>query len=119
VWPETLRNHLNPDVTVRSRGIMEKCSFCVHRIRRATRTARSQDRQLLDGEIQTACSSACPTSALNFGNFNDPNSKVSTMRKDQRHYTLLDQFATEPNVIYLAKVDTDRKVGSGEAASHG
>ena len=119
VWPESLRNHLNPDVTIRSRGIMEKCSFCVHRIRRETRDARSEGRELLDGEVQTACSSACPTSALNFGNFNDPNSKVSKMKDDQRHYTLLDQFGTDPNVIYLAQVDTDRKVGAGEAASHG
>jgi molybdopterin-containing oxidoreductase family iron-sulfur binding subunit len=98
---------------------MEKCSFCVHRIRRGTREARSEGRDVFDGEIQTACTSACPTSALNFGNFNDPNSKVSKMKADQRHYTLLDQFATDPNVIYLAKIDADKKVGAGEAATHG
>ena len=112
VWPESLRNHLNPDVTIRSRGIMEKCSFCVHRIRRETRKARSEGHGVLDGTIQTACSSACPTSALNFGNFNDPNSKVSKMKEDKRHYTLLDQFATDPNVIYLAKIDADKKVAA-------
>jgi molybdopterin-containing oxidoreductase family iron-sulfur binding subunit len=98
---------------------MEKCSFCVHRIRRESRKARSEGHEIVDGAIQTACSSACPTTALNFGNFNDPNSKVSKMRDDQRHYTLLDQFATDPNVIYLAQIDADKKVGVGEAATHG
>jgi len=98
---------------------MEKCSFCVHRVRRTTRNARAEGREVFDGEVQTACSSACPTSALNFGDFNDPDSKVSKMKKDQRHYTLLDQFATDPNVVYLAKIDADKKVGAGEAASHG
>tara|TARA_Y100000590_G_C15321092_1_gene863979 strand:- start:391 stop:687 length:297 start_codon:yes stop_codon:yes gene_type:complete len=98
---------------------MEKCSFCVQRIRRTSRTARSEGREIADGEAQTACSSACPTSALNFGNFNDPNSKVSKMKEDKRHYTLLDQFGTDPNVIYLAKIDADKKVGAGEHASHG
>ncbi len=98
---------------------MEKCSFCVHRIRRVSRKARSEGHEVADGAVQTACSSSCPTSALIFGNFNDPNSKVSQMKEDQRHYTLLDQFGTDPNVIYLAKIDADKKVGAGEAASHG
>ena len=64
--------------------------------------------KVIDGEIQTACTQACPTDALVFGNFNDEDSKVSKMKKDDRHYTLLPHLATDPNVVYLAKVDTDR-----------
>jgi Fe-S-cluster-containing dehydrogenase component len=114
VWPESLRNQLNPDVTVRSRGVMEKCSFCVQRIRRAERTARGEDRLVRDGEIQTACSQACPTDALVFGNLNDENSRASRMVKDERHYKLLDsKLGTDPNVVYLARVE------EGAGAAHG
>ena len=115
VWPEAFRNHLNPDVTVRSRGIMEKCSFCIQRIRRGVRNAERENREVIDGEIQTACTQACPTDALVFGNFNDKDSRVATMKKDDRHYTLLPHLETDPNVIYLAKIDTDRSAGN----SHG
>lgn len=108
VWPESLRNHLNPDVTVRSRGIMEKCSFCLHRVRRGVRVASSENRPLRDGEIKTACQEACPTDALVFGDMKDPNSRVSNMVHDDRQYTLLPQFDINPNVFYLAKVDEDR-----------
>ena len=109
VWPEAFRNHLNPDVTVRSRGIMEKCSFCVQRIRRGVRKAERENREVMDGEIQTACTQACPTDALVFGDFVDPDSQVSKMKKDDRHYTLLPHFETGPNVVYLAKIDPDKK----------
>ncbi|MCH7738517.1 MAG: 4Fe-4S dicluster domain-containing protein [Chloroflexi bacterium] len=106
VWPEALRNQLNPDVTIRSRGIMEKCSFCIQRIRRAERLGRRENRLVADGEIQTACSQACPTNALTFGNLKDPDSKVSRLSKDRRHYKLLDEkIGTDPNVIYLARVE--------------
>ena len=115
VWPESLRNQLNPDVTVRSRGVMEKCSFCVQRIRRAQRKARNEDRLVNDGEIQTACSQACPTDALVFGNLNDENSRVSKMFNDKRHYKLLDEkIGTAPNVVYLARVEEKET-----AAAHG
>ncbi len=115
VWPESLRNHLNPDVTIRSRGIMEKCSFCVHRIRRGVRKADSEGRALNDGEIQTACQEACPTDALVFGDMNDPDSKVSEMKKSDRYYTLLPALGTSPNVFYLAKIDEDREVAHAGA----
>ncbi len=85
---------------------MEKCSFCVQRIRRAERHARSEGRLVNDGEIQSACSQACPTDALVFGNLNDENSRVSKMFNDKRHYKLLDdKIGTDPNVVYLARVE--------------
>lgn len=119
VWPESLRNHLNPDVTVRSRGIMEKCSFCVQRIRRGVRQADSENRPLQDGEVKTACQEACPTTALVFGDINDPNSQVSQLKNSDRHYTLLTALATSPNVFYLAKVDEDRVVEHAGAEDEG
>jgi molybdopterin-containing oxidoreductase family iron-sulfur binding subunit len=119
VWPESLRNHLNPDVTIRSRGIMEKCSFCVHRVRRGVRKAASENRPLEDNEIRTACQDACPTSAINFGDINDPNSRVSQMKNDDRYYTLQPQLGTAPNVFYLAKVDEDRETAPAGAENGG
>ena len=104
-WPKSLRNQLNPDVTIRSRVIMEKCSFCVQRIRRVSQEAARDGRDLHDGDIQTACTEACPTDALVFGDFKDENSRVSIMKNDDRKYTLLDKLNTDPNVVYLAQVD--------------
>lgn len=104
-WPESLHNQLNPDVTVRSRGVMEKCTFCVQRIRRTELTAKNEGRGVADGELQPACSQACPTSALVFGDIKDPNSRVSKLAANERHYRLLEEQGTEPNVVYLAKVD--------------
>ena len=113
VWPESLRNHLNPDVTIRSRGIMEKCSLCIQRINRTSRKAKSEGRELEDGEIQTACSAACGTHGIVFGDLNDPESRVSKLKNHKRAFTLLEQFGTDPNVIYLAKIDPNKK-GSEE-----
>ena len=113
VWPESLRNHLNPDVTVRSRGIMEKCSFCIQRIRRAELDAGREERDVRDGELQPACAQACPTGTLVFGDGNDPNSRVSRIREDKRHYRLLESLGTEPNVTYLKKVDVEAAVTDG------
>ena len=84
-----MRNHLNPDVTVRSRGIMEKCTFCIQRIRRGTRNAKEENRELEDGEITSACQAACSTQAIPFGALNDPESKVSIISKEDRSYTLM------------------------------
>ncbi len=119
VWPESFRNHLNPDVTIRSRGIMEKCSFCMQRIRRGVRTAASEERELQDGEIQTACQQACPTDALVFGDIDPDNNRTNPSRAysmihDDRAYTLLPRLNTDPNVVYLAKVDPDREGGGGD-----
>ena len=104
-WPKTLENQLNPDVTVRTRGIMEKCTFCVQRIRRKERDLKNEGRDLVDGELKPACVQTCPTDALVFGNLKDPKSKVAKLAKSSRHYKLLESLGTEPNVIYLKKVD--------------
>ena len=117
-WPESLKNQLNPDVTVRSRGIMEKCTFCIQRIRRSTRDAKLEGRELEDGarELNPACVNACPTDTLVFGDLNDPESRVAKMNEKElgdhgRGYHLLEELGTEPNVLYLKKVDKDAKEG--------
>ena len=125
-WPETLKNQLNPDVTVRSRGIMEKCTFCVQRIRRSSREADKEGEELQDGDraLNPACVNACPTEALMFGNLNDPESKVAKKaekelrgttpaRKGGRGYHLLDEFGTHPKVVYLKKYDKDAEEAHG------
>jgi Fe-S-cluster-containing dehydrogenase component len=101
-WPDELKNQLNPDVTVRHRGIMEKCSFCVQRIRRAT---RAQSERVPDGAFQPACAQACPTDAIVFGDISNPQSKVAKLADDKRHYKVLKALGTDPNVIYLKKVE--------------
>ena len=98
---------------------MEKCSFCVQRIRRGTRKAKEENRDLQDGEIQTACQEACSTNAIVFGDLNDPNSEVSMLAKSEsdRKYTLMPQLNTDPNVIYLATIDPLKYKDLGEKAT--
>lgn len=95
---------LNPDVVVRSRGVMEKCSLCVQRIQLAKNIALQGKRELVDGDIQTACQQACPTEAIVFGDFKDPGSRVSQLRQNQRHYQVLEELGVRPNVGYLKKI---------------
>src|SRR5262249_35811744 len=95
---------LNPDVVVRSRGVMEKCTMCVQRIQLAKNIALQGKRGLADGDIQTACQQACPTQAIVFGDLKDPNSRVSQLQRNQRHYQVLDELGVRPNVSYLKKV---------------
>jgi molybdopterin-containing oxidoreductase family iron-sulfur binding subunit len=106
---------LNPDVTVRGRGVMEKCSFCVQRLQEGKLNAKKESRPVRDGEIKTACMQACPTHAIVFGNVNDKSSQIYNLRKKEnknRVYYALEELHVLPNVNYLAKVrNTDREVG--------
>jgi molybdopterin-containing oxidoreductase family iron-sulfur binding subunit len=105
---EPASQQLNPDVTVRSRGVMEKCTFCVQRIRQATNRAKAERRPLRDGEIQPACVQTCPTGALFFGDYKKQDWTMSRLARDPRGYRLLDYHAnTRPGVVYLRKVDSD------------
>lgn len=99
---------LNPDVTVRERGVVEKCSFCVQRIQEAKLLAKNERRTLKDGEILPACVQACPSDALVFGDLNDAESKVSKLIKDPRNYHLLEELHTLPTVGYLTKIKNPR-----------
>ncbi len=95
---------LNPDVTVRSRGVMEKCSFCVQRIEDAKIRARNENRPIRDGEIQTACQQSCPANAISFGNLLDAESSVARIKRDGRNYTFIEELNLKPALSYLAKV---------------
>ena len=95
---------LNPDVTVRAKGVIEKCSMCIQRIQDKKLTAKREGRMLEDGEIKTACQQTCPADAITFGDTNDPNSKISKLMKNARQYGLLEELHTLPSVVYLSKV---------------
>jgi molybdopterin-containing oxidoreductase family iron-sulfur binding subunit len=116
---------LNPDVTVRARGVMEKCTMCVQRIQSGKLAARREDRRPVDGEINTACASACPADAIVFGDMNDPNSRITAMlqlqeEKDEkgriekvvnedRAYHVLEEINVNPNVWYFTKIRNKEK----------
>ena len=95
---------LNPEVTVRGRGVMEKCTYCIQRIQNGKIQARTESRPLEDGEIQTACQSACPSQAIVFGDLNDPNSRVSKIQKSDRAYEMLAELNIKARTLYLARV---------------
>jgi molybdopterin-containing oxidoreductase family iron-sulfur binding subunit len=98
---ESLKLGRNPDVTVRSRGVMEKCTYCVQRIRTAQIVAEIAGRELADGDVVTACQAACPANAILFGDLNDPKSKVVAAKADARNYSLLEELNTKPRTTYL------------------
>jgi molybdopterin-containing oxidoreductase family iron-sulfur binding subunit len=107
-WPATLEQQLNPLVTVRSRGVMEKCSFCIQRIDHAEQSAQLQGRDVKDGDFTTACAQACPTRAIVFGDLNDAASEVAkTVASTDRGYQLLADLGTNPAVVYLKRIDSD------------
>ncbi len=100
----------NPEVSIRSRGVMEKCTYCTQRISAARIEAERNGREVMDGEIVTACQSACPANAIQFGNLHDENSKVSKTRSDHRNYALLNhELNTQPRTTYLAGVRNPNK----------
>jgi molybdopterin-containing oxidoreductase family iron-sulfur binding subunit len=124
VWPAEMNQQLNPDVTVRGKGVMEKCTFCVQRVTVAKSIAKNEGRLIHDGDVQTACQQACPTSAITFGNLVDPESKVhkqwqaqqveldkdaQTKDKEEggselRGYRILEELRPYPSVMYLERV---------------
>ncbi len=103
VTPEIMAQR-NPDVTIRSRGVMEKCTYCVQRINHARIDAKTAGRAIEDGEIETACEQACPADAIVFGNLNDAGSKVTRLKQQERNYGLLEDLGARPRTSYLAKV---------------
>lgn len=119
-WEAPLEQQLNPDVTVREMGIMEKCTFCIQRIREAKDTAKDDGRRKVrDGEVTPACVQSCPTGAMSFGDLNDPNSKVSKLARDPRRYRVFqDELNPEPSVIYLKRV-MDKDEAQAGHGGHG
>ena len=104
-WDEpTYQLMRNPDVSVRSRGVMEKCNYCVQRIQNAKIQSELEDRKLHDGEVVTACQAVCPTEAIVFGDVNDPNSRVSKLKQNERNYSLLGELNTKPRTTYLGQL---------------
>jgi molybdopterin-containing oxidoreductase family iron-sulfur binding subunit len=101
---ESLKLQRNPNVTVRARGIMEKCTYCIQRISAARITAKKEGREIREGEVATACQAACPTQAIVFGNINDPDSRVSKLKASPLNYGLLAELNTRPRTTYLAKL---------------
>jgi MoCo/4Fe-4S cofactor protein with predicted Tat translocation signal len=101
---ESTKLQRNPDVTVRSRGVMEKCTYCTQRISLARINAKLEDRQIRDGEVVTACQAACPTDAIVFGNINDPQSRVTQQKRNPLNYALLAELNTRPRTTYMAVV---------------
>ena len=102
-WDKPLQLQLNPDVSLREVGVMEKCTFCNQRILGGEIKAKAENRELQDGEVKPACVQSCPTTAMVFGDLNDPNSQVSRMSRSVRATTLLAEVGTQPKVTYLER----------------
>ena len=102
-WEKPLQLQLNPDVSLREVGVMEKCTFCVQRIKVAKAEAKAENREIVDGALQPACAQGCPAGALIFGDLNDPESRVSRLSESPRGAKLLEEYGAEPKVTYLQR----------------
>ena len=102
-WPASQRQHLNPDVSVRPKGVIEKCTFCHHRLQKAREEARAEGRELRESDYQPACAEACATQAIVFGDLDNPRHQVGALRHDPRATRLMEDLGTEPKVYYLTR----------------
>jgi molybdopterin-containing oxidoreductase family iron-sulfur binding subunit len=117
---EVSKLQFNPEVTVRSRGVMEKCTYCVQRINEARIQAETESRRIRDGEIVTACQQVCPTRAIAFGDINDPDSEITRWKQQPTNYGLLEELGTRPRTTYLAKVtNPNPELAGGEPHDQG
>ena len=117
-FPEMRKMGFNPNVTVRSRGVMEKCTYCVQRIQEAKFAARRDHRGVRDGDIVTACQQVCPANAVTFGDLNDPTSRVARLDALNRRYKLLAELGTQPRTTFLGKIRNPNPViGTGSATA--
>ena len=108
-WPEEMADKMNPDVYVRTKGVVEKCSFCVQRIRKAKDRARIENRPIRDGEVVPACAETCPSDSIYFGDLDDPRSVVSILARSRRAFRVEEHLGTEPKVIYLREGEWDER----------
>lgn len=102
-WPGDLKDKANPDVSMRPKGVVEKCTFCHHRILRARDEASAEGRELRDGDVTTACAESCPAQAITFGDLDDPASRVSELAHSSRAFRLMEDLGTEPKLYYLSE----------------
>ena len=104
-WDKPLHLQFNPDVSIREIGVMEKCTFCVQRIKAAEVNAEAEKREMKDGDVKPACAQACPATAIVFGDLDDPDSRVSKLFASGRGEKLLEDVGTKPNVVYLKRAE--------------
>lgn len=110
VWPSEMQAGLNADVSVRPKGVIEKCTFCSHRLQKVREAAAVEKRELRDGDYRTACQDACPARAITFGDFDDPRSRVASLARSPRAYRMQEELGTEPKVYYLREGEWNARV---------